>query len=384
MRIVIALDSFKGSLSAPRACAAVGEGLRAAVPAVECVLKPMADGGEGTAATLLAARPGGHWIPQRVQGPRPPHEVTAGFAWFPADATAVIEMATASGLPLLAEHERNPLLTSTYGTGQLLEAACEQGARHILLTLGGSATVDGGVGAASALGWRFLDARGGAVPAGGGGLNAIARIERPAAERDWPTVTMLCDVTNPLCGPRGAAAVFGPQKGATPAMVAELDAGLANLAARMRADLGRDVLDLPGGGAAGGLGAGAVVFFHAQYAAGITAVMDAIGLKDALAGADWCITGEGSFDSQSLDGKVVSGVAEVAQAAGVPVAVFAGQAHVAPDLCRARGIHDVRALQVPGMPLAESLRRTPELLRQTAADWVRGRSAALPTARCGV
>lgn len=374
MRVVIAMDSFKGSLCAESACAAVAEGLRSIAPGVDCILKPMADGGEGTVAALLAARPGGTWIARQVQGPLPEQKVDAGFAWFPEDATAAIEMAAASGLPLLLYHERNPLLTNTYGTGQLLGAAVDYGAKQILLAIGGSATMDGGTGAASALGWRFLNRDALSIPPDGGHLRDIARIISPAGQPSWPPVTVLCDVDNPLCGSRGAAAVFGPQKGATPEMVKILEAGLANLAVRILADLGKDVLDLPGGGAAGGLGAGAAAFFHAEFASGIDTVIQASGLPQALADADWCITGEGSFDHQSFDGKVVSGVTEAARRACVPVSVFAGQVHVTPERYRARGICDALALQAPGTSLAESVRKTPECLRETAARWLLSKS----------
>ncbi len=370
MKIVVALDSFKGALSADLVCRAVEAGLRSPAIAVEIVRKPMADGGEGTAAALMAARLDGQWLAADVQGPLPGQVVAAAWAWFPDDRTAVIEMAAASGLPLLAEHERNPLQTSTYGTGELIRAAIEHGAQRILLTIGGSATVDGGIGAAVALGWRFLDAAGNAVEPRGGNLGEIARIVRPDPG-EMPPVTVLCDVTNPLCGQRGAAVVFGPQKGATPQMVARLEAGLANLAMRIKADLGKDVLGLAGGGAAGGLGAGASAFFGAELAPGIETIIAASGLRQALEGADWCIAGEGSFDQQSLDGKVVCGVAEAARDAGVPVVVFAGQVRVAPEACRQLGIHSFWQLQSPGISLDESIRRTPELLFDTATRWWR-------------
>lgn len=371
MKIVIALDSFKGSLPAKDACLAVEAGLRAVVSDLTIILKPMADGGEGTAAALLASRPGGEWIPVRVQGPLAEKTVEAGFAWFKDDFTAVVEMAAASGLPLLSENELNPLRTNTYGTGELIRAAIERGSRRILLTVGGSATVDGGIGAAAALGWRFLADNDTPVPLGGGGLVKIARIVPPAPPQALPPVTELCDVTNPLCGPNGAATVFGPQKGATPEMVAQLEAGMANLEARIMADLGKDVRNIPGGGAAGGLGAGAVAFFNAEIAPGIETVIKNSGLRTALDGADWCITGEGSFDNQSLDGKVISGVAAAARDAGVPVVVFAGQVNVDAATCRERGIRTAYALQPPGMSVAESMRRTPELLRENVAQWLR-------------
>jgi len=370
MKVVIAMDKFKGGLSAGDACRSVAAGLLATDPTVVCVQKPLADGGEGTAAALLAARPGGEWIPHTVAGPLPHRPVAAGYAWFPDDRTAVVEMAAANGLALLETCERNPLATSTRGTGELLQAAARRGARRILLAIGGSATVDGGIGAAAALGWRFLDASGNEVTPDGSHLRDIARIVPPAVSI-LPPVTVLCDVTNPLCGPQGAAAVFGPQKGATPDMVSILETGLRNLTARIRADLGRDLSAMPGGGAAGGLGAGAAAFFDAELAPGIDTIMTAARLHEALAGAAWCITGEGSFDRQSLAGKVVSGVAAAARQAGVPVIVIAGRVALEPAEFRRHGIHAALATHAPEMPMPEVLRREAEMLYATAAHWMR-------------
>jgi len=312
MRILVALDSFKGTLSATSACELVAAALVEGRPSWQVSVLPMADGGEGTADALAAACDGRLIAVENVVGPLPDMRVTAQFAWLPGARTAVVEMARASGLPHLTERQRNPMLTTTYGTGQLLDAAVRRGAERVLLTLGGSATVDGGTGAARALGWRFLDERGRGVPAGGRGLERIRRIEPPASGSAAPEVQALCDVDNPLCGPRGAAAVYGPQKGATPQMVTVLEAGLRNLASCVRRDLGRDVLDLPGAGAAGGFGAGAVAFFGARLAPGVEAVAEACGLRQALRGVDWVVTGEGRLDEQSLQGKVVCGVRNAA------------------------------------------------------------------------
>jgi glycerate kinase len=256
-----------------------------------------------------------------------------------------------------------------------MAAAARRGARRIVLAIGGSATVDGGVGAATALGWRFLDRNGAEIPAGGGSLTGIASILPPAATT-LPPVTVLCDVTNPLCGPNGAAAVFGPQKGATPAMVAQLDAGLVHLADCLRAQLGRDIQALPGGGAAGGLGAGAAAFFLAELKPGIATILTVSRFRESLQGADWCVTGEGSFDRQSLHGKVVSGVAAAAKAAGVPVVVFAGRVRATPEEYRPHGIRDAIPTHAPEMPMDEVLRRERELLRTSATDWLRQRRPA--------
>lgn len=369
MKIVIAMDAFKGGVTAPEACEAVRDGLLAVDSSIDVVLKPMADGGEGTASALLASRPGGEWVEAMVAGPLPQRQVTAGYAWFGDDRTAVVEMATANGLPLLARGERNPLLTSTLGTGQLIDLAIRKGARKVLLTIGGSATVDGGVGMATALGWQFLDRDGNPVEPVGGALHLIESVIAPTAE--LPAVEVLCDVTNPLCGDNGAAAVFGPQKGATPKMVRQLDGGLDNLARVVKRDLGLEMREWAGGGAAGGLGAGAVAFLGGSLRPGIEAILEAMAFDGALRGADWCITGEGSFDSQSLQGKVVSGVAAAARRRSVPTVVMAGRVKATAKDYRPYGIVAALPTHGPEVPMDEVLRREAEFIRATASDWLR-------------
>ena len=370
MKIVIALDSFKGCLSAREACDAVATGIRSVRPDIVTVSLPMADGGEGTAAAVLAAR-GGEWIPLHVTGPLPARRVKAGYAWLGRDATAVVEMAAASGLPLLKPEERNPLETTTFGTGELMKAALEKGAQKILLTVGGSATVDGGIGAAAALGWTFLDAAGCAVPLSGKGLSRIEKIISPP-DPVPAEVEVLCDVTNPLCGPNGAARVYGPQKGATPEMVEALDAGLAQLASRVLAQTGFEMAGLKGAGAAGGLAAGAAAFMNGRLVSGIEAVTEATGLAGELAGADWVLTGEGRLDSQSLQGKVVDGVARLAKAAGVRTGVFAGRVELSGQEWRAAGIDRVAAISPETWSPEESMRRAAERLSECAAAFARG------------
>lgn len=313
----------------------------------------MADGGEGTAEALMAAL-GGEWIPVTVTGPLRSMQVEAGYAWLPLAEIAVVEMAVASGLPLLKPADRNPMKTTTYGTGELVRAAIQKGARKILLTVGGSATVDGGVGAAEALGWK---------------IEADRMI--PPQNLQLPEMDVLCDVTNPLCGPNGAAQVYGPQKGATADMVERLDARLAALAAAVEEQLGLRIADLPGAGAAGGLAAGAVAFMNGRLVPGIDAVMKTVGLADALRGADWVLTGEGRFDSQSLQGKVVDGVARLAKDAGVKTGVIAGSVLLEEAAWRAAGIHFAVSLQPAGMRVEESIRRSRELLFDAAAAFAR-------------
>lgn len=373
MKVVVAMDSFKGSMRAVEACRAVRRGLLAVRPRAAVLVKPMADGGEGTAEAVRGARDG-RWIARQTMGPLPEHSVEAGYVWLPG-GEALVEMASASGLERLEPHERDPLRTTTFGTGELLAAAAERGARRVWLGIGGSATVDGGVGAALAVGWRILDAEGARVGLGGAALEDVVELHAPISSewRRFPRIDVLCDVDNPLLGPRGAARVFGPQKGATPEQVRRLEAGLANLAERVEACLGIDVRDLPGAGAAGGLGAGAVAFFGATLVSGVDAVMEAIGLEEALRGADWVITGEGRFDEQSLFGKVVSGVARRAAEAGIPVAVLAGQVEVSAELARRHGVEAVESAAPAGLRAEDAMRRAPELLTEAAERFARQR-----------
>ncbi|HEY8241085.1 MAG TPA: glycerate kinase [Kiritimatiellia bacterium] len=365
MKIVIAMDSLKGSLDARSACEAAARGIRSALPGTDIVIKPMADGGEGTADAFRSAW-GGTWIPLRATGPLPGRDVDAGYAWFEDRHCSVVEMAAASGITLLARNDLNPLRTTTFGTGQLLKDAFARGA-PVRLAVGGSATVDGGVGAAMALGWKFLDANGKSVGLGGGELARITSIAPPEAG-SFPPVEVLCDTTVPLCGERGAAPTFGPQKGATPDMVRQLGDGLANLAARVRSTLGLDIATLPGGGAAGGLAAGAVAFFRARIVSGVEAVIKATGLAESLAGADWVVTGEGCFDATSLGGKVVSGVIGTARGTGARVAVLAGSVRLAEAEWRAAGVSAAASLKTDAMSVEHAMAHTRELLEARAGD----------------
>jgi len=354
MKIVLSFDSFKGNLSAREVCEIARDGILSVRPDAETVILPMADGGEGTAEAMMAAL-GGEWIPMTVTGPLEHMKVKAGFVWLEKEKTAVVEMAVASGLPLVKPEERNPLVATTYGTGELVKAAIEKGAEKILLTVGGSATVDGGVGAAEALGWKFL-------PDG--------RIV-PPENLKLPQVDVLCDVTNPLCGPNGAAHVYGPQKGATPEMVEILDARLFKLSEQISKCLGKSVRDIPGAGAAGGLAAGAMAFMGGQLVPGIDTVMAVTGLAEALNGADWVLTGEGKFDSQSVQGKVVDGVARLAKRFGAKTGVIAGCVRLSEPEWRAAGVSFVATLQPEGMSTEESIRRSRELLFNAAALFAR-------------
>ena len=362
MKIVLAFDSFKGNLAAREVCEIAGAGIGSVRPDVEVVILPMADGGEGTAEAMMSAL-SGEWIPQTVTGPLPEMKVDAGYAWLPGSKTAVVEMAVASGLPLLTPEQRDPMIATTYGTGELIKAAVEKGAEKILLTVGGSATVDGGVGAAEALGWSFP---------------MFGKIV-PPENLNLPEIDVLCDVTNPLCGPNGAAQVYGPQKGATPEMVEVLDSRLWKLSEKVFQWLetretarGINIRDLPGAGAAGGLAFGAVAFMNGKLVPGIDAVMEVVGLAGALDGADWVLTGEGKLDSQSMQGKVVDGVQRLAKAARVKPGVIAGCVQLDEAEWRAAGIEWVATLQPGEMTMEESIARSRELLFEAAAIFARG------------
>ena len=367
MKTILAFDKFKGSLTAGQACQLVQQALQTAHPDWQILAKPMADGGEGTAAVLVDSL-GGEWQTAQVSGPLPGLSGTAQYGWLTREQTAIIEMAQASGLAWLKPAQRNPLQTTTRGTGELIAHAIGHGARRIWLAVGGSATVDGGVGAAMALGWQFLDGQGRSIGPGGGELERIARIVPPrVSNRGSPvTVTVLCDVDNPLCGTQGSARVFGPQKGASPAIVDRLDAGLRHLADVVKAQLGTEILNLPGGGAAGGLAAGAAAFLDAQLVPGIDTVMTASGLTQEMAGADRVITGEGRLDEQSLCGKVVAGVTALARRHGVEVAVIAGSVDLAENAWRQAGITTVIALKTDGMTLDTAMEHAGELLVERA------------------
>lgn len=324
MRIVLAPDSFKGSLTAAEACRAIENGLRRVWPGVQVTAIPMADGGEGTVQSLVDAT-GGRFVDCVVRDPLG-RATAARYGILGDDTTAVIEMAAASGLPLVAESERDPKATTTWGTGELIAHALDGGCRHVIVGIGGSATNDGGAGMAQALGVRLLDADGRELGPGGAELLRLERIDAAGLHPAVAAcrVTVACDVTNPLCGPLGASAVYGPQKGASPADVALLDDALRRFANVVRRDLGCDVATTPGAGAAGGLGAGLVAFLGAELAPGVDIVARAVSLDARVAQADLVITGEGRIDAQTGFGKTVSGVVAAARGHGVPAIALCG------------------------------------------------------------
>ena len=324
MNIVIASDSFKGNLSALQVSQAISNGVRRAIPDALTTVVPMADGGDGTAQALVDGT-GGEIIPAEVTDPLG-GRVTANWGLLGDKVTGVIEMATASGFNLVPPQKRNPLVTTTYGTGELILAALEKGCRKLIIGIGGSATNDGGAGMAQALGVKLLDTRGTPLSFGGAALANldhidITRIDQRLADCE---ITVASDVTNPLCGTQGASAVYGPQKGATREMVAQLDAALAHYAEVILRDLGIDIRDVPGAGAAGGLGAGLMTFLKAKLLPGIEIVIQATNLTEHLKDANLVFTGEGRIDGQTAHGKVPVGVARKAKAFGLPVIAIVG------------------------------------------------------------
>ncbi|MBV8607160.1 MAG: glycerate kinase [Singulisphaera sp.] len=371
MRVVVAPDKFKGSLSAPEAARAMARGVAAAVPAAAIDVVPMADGGEGTVEALVAATSGTS-REAVVAGPLG-EPVRARFGMLGDGHTAVLEMAAASGLALVPRDRRDPSRTSTRGTGELLLAAVEAGARRVVVGIGGSATNDGGAGLGQALGYRLLDAEGREIGPGGGALDRLAAID--ASGRDprleGVEVAVACDVDNPLCGPRGASAVYGPQKGADPAMVAALDRNLDHLARVLERDLGVSVRDLPGAGAAGGLGAGLVAFASGRLEPGIALVIRAVGLADRLRDADLCLTGEGALDASSAFGKTPIGVARLARSLGCPTIALAGTVGEGAAAVLEQGIDAFFSICPGPITLDDALARGATLLEHASAQATR-------------
>jgi glycerate 2-kinase len=366
MRVVVAPDSFKGSATALAVAEAIERGVRAVFPGAEVVKVPIADGGEGTVDALVVATKGR--IEERtVRGPLG-EPVRARWGVLGDGATAVLEMAAASGLPLVPKERRDPRVTTTYGTGELVRAALDAGLAKLVVGIGGSATNDGGTGLARALGARFLDEAGKELPEGGAALARLARIDLAGLDPRLARaqVTVACDVDNPLTGPRGASAVYGPQKGATPQMVKELDAALGRYAEVARAATGRDVAGEPGAGAAGGLGAGLLFFTPARLRPGVSIVLETTGFEALVEAADLVITGEGRTDFQTAMGKAPVGVAAAAKRHGVPVVCLSGGLGEGADDVLSRGI-DALASIVPGpMTLEECMARGPELVEAAA------------------
>lgn len=376
MRIVVAPDSYKESLSAVDVAAAIGEGIRLAAPDAEVIAVPMADGGEGSLDAVLAATGGErrHATVRDANG-RP---CRAAWGWL-GDATAFIEMAEAAGLERIPRAERRPLDASTYGVGQLVLEALDAGARRIVLGLGGSATTDAGAGLFQALGARLLDAAGAELPPGGAALSRLAGIDTGRLDPRLADVEfeIAVDVDNPLCGERGAAAIFGPQKGATPEQVLLLDKALAHFADVCVRMSGRDEFRTPGTGAAGGLGFVIKTFFRATFRPGVELIAELAGLDDALEGADLAFTGEGRMDRQTLLGKTPAGVARHAARKGVPVIALAGSLGEGYEALYEAGVTAAFSAVSGPMTLEDACGEASRLLRERARDcmrlWLAGR-----------
>ncbi|MCP1418862.1 glycerate kinase [Pseudomonas laurylsulfativorans] len=371
MKIVIAPDSFKDSLSAQGVADAIALGLAQVWPDAQLIKCPMADGGEGTVESILAAC-AGELRRNEVRGPLGA-AVNAAWGWLPDSHTAIIEMAEASGLQLVPLAQRDACISSTFGTGQLIRAALDAGAQRVILAIGGSATNDGGAGALQALGVKLLDAQGQTLSPGGLALAQLARIDLSEIDPRLQQVRfdIAADVNNPLCGPHGASAIFGPQKGASPVQVEQLDRALGHFADHCATALGKDVRDEPGSGAAGGLGFAAKAFLGAQFKAGVDVVAELVGLAEAVAGADLVITGEGRFDAQTLRGKTPFGVARVARQHAVPVIVIAGTLGEGYQALYEHGIDAAFALASGPMTLQQACAEAPRLLRERATDIAR-------------
>ena len=370
LRILIASDSFKGSLTSQEVGTAITRGVLRVCPEAEITVIPMADGGEGTVAALIAAT-GGQLIATEVTGPLVT-PVTARFGLLP-NGTAVLEMAEASGLTLVPEELRNPMITTTFGTGELILKALDFGANRILIGIGGSATNDGGSGMAQALGVSLRDKNGQELSYGGGSLSQLAAIDMSGLDPRIKRTPIIvdCDVKNPLCGPNGASAIYGPQKGASPEMVKQLDTNLRHLAHVIAQELNQNVMEIPGAGAAGGLGAGLIAFAGASLRSGVETVLDTVNLEKYLAKVDLVITGEGRLDYQSAFGKVPVGVAKRALGHGVPVIAFAGEigpgAHQIFDL----GIDSAVTLVNGPIDLQQAMEKAPDLLADAAERTMR-------------
>ncbi len=368
MKIVIAPDSYKESLSALDVATAIEQGFREIFPQAEYIKLPVADGGEGTVEAMVAATQG-RIVEVTVTGPLGTQ--VEGFYGLSGDEqSAFIEMAAASGLELVLSEQRNPLLTTSWGTGELIRHALDAGVKHIIIGIGGSATNDGGAGMVQALGAKLLDSEGHPLGQGGGALETLARID--ISELDGRLkecrIEVACDVTNPLTGKKGATAIFGPQKGATPEMIVRLDEALGHYAELIKRDLDLDVLHLAGGGAAGGMGAALFAFCGAELRQGIEIVTDALHLDRYVAEADLVITGEGRIDSQTVHGKVPVGVAKVAKRYNKPVIGIAGSLTADVGVVHEHGIDAVFSVIYGICTLDDALKNAAENVRMTARN----------------
>lgn len=371
MVIVLAPDSFKESMTAKEACEAMERGIKKVNDKITCIHVPMADGGEGTMQSLVDATKGKVYS-LKVIGPLG-NEVEAEYGILGDNETGVLEMASASGIELVPAEKRNPLKATTYGTGQLIKACLEHGVKRLLIGIGGSATNDGGAGAVQALGGRFLDAEGKELGFGGGELGKLSKIDLTGfdARLKDTIVEAACDVTNPLCGDKGASYVFGPQKGAAPEMVKILDSKLRHYADVIKEQLKIDVLDVPGAGAAGGLGAGLMAFLNASLKKGVDMIIKYSGLEEKIKNADMVWTGEGSIDFQTQYGKTPMGVAMIAKKYNKPVIALAGRVGEDIDILHEKGINSVFCILRGVTSLEEALEEGQKNIEKTSENIIR-------------
>ncbi len=366
MKVVIAPNAFKGTLTASQAAASIARGVREVFPEAEVIEVPVADGGDGTVDALVSAHHG-KYSTTRVDGPLG-DPVRAVYGLIEAGRTGVAELASASGLRLIPAGRRDPRKASTYGFGQLLRAVRGAGVQQVIAGIGGSATNDGGAGMAQALGYRLLDVYGVDLPRGGAALARLGRIEPGGFDRGWLALNLMvaCDVTNPLTGPQGASAVYGPQKGADEAAVRDLDAALSHFAAIIERDLGKQVADVPGAGAAGGAGAGLMAFLGARLVPGAALIVTASGFDERIRGADLVITGEGRVDSQTAYGKAPGEVAKRAREARIPVLLIAGSKAPGWEALSDLGVTAVVTLDEEGDNLQQPMGDAGEVLRRAS------------------
>lgn len=371
MKIVIAPDSFKGSLTAKEVADAIEKGIHKAYSHIKIEKVPMADGGEGTVQSLVDAT-NGKIISTKVFDPLM-KKIDSFYGILGDNKTAVIEMSAASGLPLLSKEERNPLITTTYGTGELLLHALDQGCRNFIIGIGGSATNDGGFGMMKALGVKFLDSGRNDIGFGGGALEKLSLIDTSGLDKrlNGCSITVACDVDNPLYGPKGASSIFAPQKGATQEMVSLLDSNLNHYSNIIEKQLGISIGEIPGSGAAGGLGGGLVAFLNAQLKKGIDIVIETTNLEDYICNADLVITGEGNIDYQTQYGKTPYGVAKIAKKHNIPVIALAGGIGEGANILYEEGLHSIFSITDKPMTLEEAIENGSQLLEDTAERVIR-------------
>lgn len=368
MKFLLASDSYKGSLSTLQVAEQIKKGVMKVFPDAEFICVPVADGGEGTVDTMVTNL-GGEYRTVEVTAPDG-RRIKAQYGLL-KNKKVVIEMAAASGLPIVPKENRNVMTATTYGTGEMIRAALSEDCDQIYIGIGGSATNDGGVGMAQALGYSFRDINGCEVGFGGGELKKIVTIDASNVDKRLKDkqIVVMSDVTNPLCGKTGASAIYGPQKGATPDQVKELDEGLKHFARLVKEQMGLDLLDMPGAGAAGGLGAGLVAFTGAKIKSGIETVLEVAGFKEKLDWADIVITGEGKIDSQSVLGKVISGISEMAKEKDVPVIAVSGAIDYGAEVIYEKGVSTMEAAVCKTMLLDEAVKNA-DILVENAVERV--------------